>query len=351
MSSQATPKATLSPAASSTPQPPATQSGPDPVIRMLATRAASNPELKALMKVVASSKASQEQLKLFQSHIDELNGILRQQQEAEKSQSQENSPAPPQLDGPSDQNGNAATVQTNGTSGSPQSFYVNQAHHAQPGLPPHQQQTPKKTGPLGPAPYSTQYGHYPQQPKVPMVEPRVTAILLEFNTPASSNIPASQDRYLFPEYAVLDTPISGAGLEMVCSFFVVQKGSELLSMQSSEGAFEGAPIGGLTRWKANEEYYQPVTMTIKTSLHRILETIARAAKPLGEVQDKMKEIMQTKTRVKDEWVVMRLPREKGVNVDNPTTREVGFVNSAVEVDDDEAGSPDEDDELKAFYGI
>jgi hypothetical protein len=196
------------------------------------------------------------------------------------------------------------------------------------------------------------YPHYypPQQQKMPIAEPRFKAIVLEFTTPASSATPASQDRYLFPEYAVLDTPMNGQGLEMVCSFLVVRKGSDLLAMQSAEGNSARTPLGGLIRWKADEEYYQPVTMIMKTSQHRILETIARAAKPLSEVQSKMKEIMQSRTRVKDEWLVMRLPREKGMALEGQGGRDRGFVDSAVELEDGgEAG--DEDDELKAFYGI
>lgn len=71
------------PQASQTGQP--AKPSPDPVIQMLATRAAADPELKALMRVVASSQASQEQLRAFQAHIDELNAIIKareQQQNA-----------------------------------------------------------------------------------------------------------------------------------------------------------------------------------------------------------------------------------------------------------------------------
>jgi hypothetical protein len=46
---------------------------------MLAARAASDPQLKELMKVVATSKASPEQLKEFQVHIDEFNEVVRRQ--------------------------------------------------------------------------------------------------------------------------------------------------------------------------------------------------------------------------------------------------------------------------------
>ncbi|KAJ6161399.1 hypothetical protein N7470_004795 [Penicillium chermesinum] len=53
---------------------------------MLATRAAADPELKALMRVVASSQASQEQLRAFQAHIDELNAIIKAREQQEKRQ-------------------------------------------------------------------------------------------------------------------------------------------------------------------------------------------------------------------------------------------------------------------------
>lgn len=341
--------------ASPRPQARVAPSGPDPVIRMLATRAATNPDLKALMKVVASSKASQEQLKLFQSHIDELNVIIRQQQGTDKSllesqtgQSDQGLSKHTQLDGPSDDISQTVQPSHNAKSG-PQSLpYAAHVQHC--GLPPNQQRLAGKVGPLGPPLNAPLYAHYPAvQQKMPTPEPRIKAIVMELTTPASSTVPASQDRYLFPEYAVLDTPLSGQGLEMVCSFFVVRKGSDLLAMQSTEGNSAGIPIGGPTRWKANEEYYQPVTMTMKTSQHRILETIARAARPLGEVQKRMEEIMRSKTRVKDEWLVMRLPREKGMLVE-AGGYDQGFVDSAVEMEEDR-GSGEEDDELKAFYGI
>jgi hypothetical protein len=55
--------------------------GPDPMIQMLATRAASNPELKALMRAIAMGDASQDQMRAFQAHIDEINTIISREQE------------------------------------------------------------------------------------------------------------------------------------------------------------------------------------------------------------------------------------------------------------------------------
>ncbi|KAI5297334.1 hypothetical protein KEM56_004893 [Ascosphaera pollenicola] len=60
------------------PPPPPPKTAQDPVIQMLATRAAADPELKALMQLVASKRADQAQLRRFQAHIDELHAIIAQ---------------------------------------------------------------------------------------------------------------------------------------------------------------------------------------------------------------------------------------------------------------------------------
>jgi hypothetical protein len=62
----------------------ASKPSPDPVIQMLATKAATDHNLKALMRVVASGKASQAELRVFQGHIDELNGILQARNHANR---------------------------------------------------------------------------------------------------------------------------------------------------------------------------------------------------------------------------------------------------------------------------
>ncbi|KAI5285135.1 hypothetical protein KEM54_000798 [Ascosphaera aggregata] len=60
------------------PPPPPPKTAQDPVIQMLATRAAADPDLKALMQLVASKRADQSQLRKFQAHIDELHAIIAQ---------------------------------------------------------------------------------------------------------------------------------------------------------------------------------------------------------------------------------------------------------------------------------
>lgn len=134
---------------------------------------------------------------------------------------------------------------------------------------------------------------------------------------------------------------------MVCSFFVIRKGSQILAAQQ-QNAGDAGPTSS-NKWKPNEEYYQAVTMTLKAPVHRTLETIARAAKPLPEVQAFMKKVMEEKQRAPVEYLVMRLPTEKDKVVSGEEVAiEDGleFVDSGVEV-----GSPEEDDELKDYYGI
>lgn len=57
------------------------QTQPDPVIHMLAQRASTDPELKSIMKIVATGGASPVQLEYFQRHIDELTRLSKKQQE------------------------------------------------------------------------------------------------------------------------------------------------------------------------------------------------------------------------------------------------------------------------------
>ncbi|KAF2271175.1 hypothetical protein CC78DRAFT_528089 [Lojkania enalia] len=72
-----------------------TTPAPDPVIHMLAQRAGVDPELKAVMKIVAEGKATKQQLEFFQGHINELTSILAKQKEAAAK-----APPPPQPTAP-----------------------------------------------------------------------------------------------------------------------------------------------------------------------------------------------------------------------------------------------------------
>lgn len=188
------------------------------------------------------------------------------------------------------------------------------------------------------------YVGYPAPPP-PRPEPIIKHIVMEITSVPAAGQSACSDRWLFPEHAVLE--IRYGGLEMVCSFFVERRGSDILSSTGADGTEAESENDGTTgKWKAEQDYYQPVTMTIKALNHRTIETIARAAKPLPVVQEYMKEVMEKKERAPVEYLVHQLPRERShVGADGSET---GFVDSGVELGS-ESGS--EDDELKDVYGI
>ena len=275
----------------------------DPVIQMLAARAATDSRLKELMKVVATSKASPEQLREFQRHIDEFNAVVKKQEaeriEKEKQQPKTESKPPP--------------VAVSTSVASHPATYNAAARPAAPGAP------------------SPLYASYPPPPRPEAI---IKHIVIEFHGEG-----ASPDRWLFPEYAVLD--IKYGDVEMVTSFFVERKGSDIVSSLAGGSAEEAAALQ--TKWKADQEYYQPVTMAVRANHHRAIETIARAAKVLPEVLEHMKNVMKDKVRAPEEYLVHQLPREKGLATTEISS--VDFVDSAVEMVSDE-----EDDELKDFYG-
>ena len=122
---------------------------------------------------------------------------------------------------------------------------------------------------------------------------------------------------------------------MICSFLVERKGSQLLP---------SASIDKDSTWKAGQDYYQPVTTTIRARDHKIIQTIAKAAKTLPAVQEYMKEVMSKKQQAPVEYLVHQLPRGHA----GADKVDVGFVDSGVDLNSDSAS---EDDELKDVYGI
>ena len=290
----------------SSPPKPAPRATSDPVIQMLAARAASDLYLKELMKVVATSKASPEQLREFQRHIDEFNAVVKAQEaeRAEKEKEQQ-------------------TTESKLTTASRLPSATPAPSHTVTNSP------APRPGPPGPTP--PLYASYPPPPRP---EPIIKHIVIEFHGEG-----ASPDRWLFPEHAVLD--IKYGDVEMLCSFFVERKGSDINSSMAGGSADEAVALQG--KWKADQEYYQPVTILVRANHHRTIETIARAAKVLPEVLEHMKSVMKNKIRAPQEYLVHRLPREKGLATDEIPSAD--FVDSAVEMVSD-----NEDDQLRDFYG-
>lgn len=316
----------------------------DPVIQMLASRAATDPQLKDLMKVVATSKATGEQLKEFQKHIDEFNEVVKKQEadkaERDKLQPQAQATATPAqpvaaqqstkqevsvqpVPSPNTQHAAGAAVATTNTPG-----------------PATAAPTPSTPVASHPATYAAprppqQHPAYP----APRTEAIIKHIVLEFHGEG-----ASTDRFLFPDYAALD--LRYGGLEMNASFLIERKGSEVAATLGDSSAEEVAIMQA--KWKADVEYYQPITITVRANQHRTIETIARAARTLPQVQEHMKNILETKTRAPVDYLLHQLPREKGIAGSEVPSAEM--VDSGVEMGSGEEPDEEEDDELKVFYG-
>ena len=286
------------------------KSNTDPVIQMLAQRASSDSHLKELMKVVATSKASPEQLKEFQKHIDEFNAIVKKQEaerkglEATTTTKADPLVVIPQTDGPSE---------------------------VKPIQAPSAAQTPIPTVSTPPIRPPAPAASFPPPPRP---EPIIKHIVIEFHGEG-----ASVDRWIFPPCAALD--IKYGGLEMLASFLVERKGSEIIASMVGDSPEETAALQ--SKWKPSTDYHQAVTILVRANQHRTIETIARAAKTLPEVQEHMKKVLKEQVRAPQEYLVHQLPRDKGQTIAAIPT--VDFVDSAIEL-----GSDAEDDELKDFYG-
>lgn len=261
------------------PNPPPAQSAPapagrgtDPVIQMLAERAATDPELKALMRIVANGEASQMQLKNFQNHIDDLTRLQKARQAAAQASQQQPpasrpspAPAPPAIVQPVPQvNGNAAARPVQ----APMAVAV----------------TPAKTAPAPPA-VKVEY----QQPQalrskgpLPPSKSDISGVVFEF---AGGN----GDRYLFPKFSILEFI---PGNQVVASFLIVRKGS------SSDSP----------SYDPDLDYYQPITIRLQAQ-ERQLQALSKVVAPQEEVQRYMNDIMDKATRAEYVLLAMRLPKD------------------------------------------
>lgn len=242
----------------------------DPVISMLASRASSDAELKALMKEVATGNATQDQLKIFQRHIDELTGIISKQKGDDDDQRSSGRPDSNaiQYDGPADAKPQPPPP-------------ILQAAPPLPKQPP--QSRPAVSTPQAPPAYH-------QQPTWATPPPVQTSfpVMLDFSkkTPGGS-----EDRFLFPQHSVLENL---SGQHLLVSFIVTKYGRE------------AADPTGLD---PDKQYWQPVTMMVEVAYTReeILSCIRRWVKPLEDVRKHMEETMRTCTRAPETFLAMRLP--------------------------------------------
>jgi hypothetical protein len=250
----------------------------DPVIQMLATRAASDPNLKTLMKIVAGGKASQVQLKEFQDHIDELNAIIKSRPSPSEQFENENRHQPPPHNG---QEHPSRTVVPNAT---PETHW-NQAvlggtfapGHLAPAsvkLEPSSQTYPITAPPASTKPFSP--------PK-----PEITAIVFDI-------VGGSGDRFSFPRFSILEYLYGGT--QVIVSFLVIRSGKTAAS----------------AKYKDAKYYYQPVTMRLTTNQTKYLELLSRIVASPDEVRTYMNDIFGKYPRAETVRLATRLPRTTDV---------------------------------------
>lgn len=224
----------------------------DPVIQMLAQRASSSPELKLLMKVVASGGANPEQLKIFQGHIDDLTAILERQKQAAN-------PTNPQQ----------ITATSSYSSGNPSAINTNRFPGVSLAAKPNLSYQP---------PYQA-----PVKPKIFVPpKPEISGIAIEF---AAGN----GDRYLFPRHSIME--YQPGNRRAKATFVVVHKGN------AAQG--EG--------YSSEKEYYQPVTVGITSEIPRVMETLFKGVGSLAEARNHIDEIKAKHTSAESVHLAIQLP--------------------------------------------
>ncbi|KAL8727506.1 MAG: hypothetical protein Q9181_005692 [Wetmoreana brouardii] len=252
----------------------------DPVIQMLATRAASDHNLKALMKVVASGHASQGQLEEFQKHINELNDLIKSQE----STAQPAPEHPPSAQPPP--RPQSAKTYTPGATTPPlpqPSVQISATPYGNPQLTPYLIKTESH-------PQTQYFSHIAQPLKTKPAlttsyKPDVVSMVFDFGPHG--------DRFLFPRFSILE--FLPGGTQVIASFLVIRKGSE------------AASAGEYNR---TTTYYQPVTIRLSAPFARMLEPLARVVASPDEVKKYMNGVFDKMSPAKSAFLVTRLPRAK-----------------------------------------
>lgn len=254
---------------------PAAGSAGDPVIQMLAQRASIDPNLKKVMKIVATGQADHEQLGLFQKHIDELNRIVeerKRKEEKEKIQSQ-TTPLP----------------RTNETASTPHPANPTPAGGAYAG-----HGSPAASY-RGQPPYHQPHYHQPVRYQLPPPQYKIKAVLIEFDADQNS-------RFLFPPSSIIEY---GPGLQTcTASFLIAKKASEA---EDSARYLELAKSQVTKQDEKPEDmiFWQPVTVQFRADRpdSQVLSVLGRVAKPAKEVtgwMEKMLNGQEENSPLKDE---------------------------------------------------
>jgi hypothetical protein len=342
---------------------------PDPVIHMLAQRAGQDPELKAVMKIVAAGQASKEQLEFFQGHINELTNLLQKQKEAAARAPPPPPPAPkPVIAPPPPQPLPPAQPQQQPVA-KPFSPAVPQAH--QPQMAP---ATPHN------APFPTAHNHgynHHQQYQQPQYAPASQAPRSSYRPLVFEFVEGNGDKFYFPSYSFMEWLNASQGAKF--SFLITKmkpkpapeppvkantpstpapKVAPPPSTGPSPAATPIVPmtLNGTQPFNQNNamtpgplqmvtptppvtpyvpppriedfdekkdmkdiEFYQPLTVHILSSSTDVLQSLPRAVRPPDVVDKYMNTIFDTNRRAEETYLAFRLPKE-GVEVDGEERR-------------------------------
>jgi len=270
----------------------------DPVIQMLAQRASIDPTLKALMKVVASGSANQDQLREFQRHIDELNTIVARQ----RLNMYNNFNAGAQSPYPASA-GTPGQVRAPPLGGTP----IFQRAPSAFGTPSTSIQRPIKAPPAPPQP--------------------VIGLAMEFTG-------SNGDRYLFPKYSILE--FAPEAKCIIASFLVVRGLNSTSSSSTITTSTTSKPHTATNKKPSSSSttstpvktehpistpvpitvnqgplYHQPVTMRITADNAKVFEQISRTVSSLDEARKHMEDIMTQTKRAEDVVLALRLPLADG----------------------------------------
>ncbi|POS85873.1 hypothetical protein EPUL_001998 [Erysiphe pulchra] len=233
----------------------------DPVIQMLAQRAATDADLQYLMGKVANGQATTEQLKKFKRHINEVTTIQQERQEQQEQQ----------------------RLKTNESKSSQAS--VNGLMAAPP-----RTQVQSSTSPACPSTVTQPAQNQTNPPALISKESPsssksdVTGVVLEFSN-------GNGDRYSFPKFSILEfIPCSN---QVIVSFLIIRKGSDAESPS----------------YNPELDYYQPMTIRLHVHQTRQLDALRKAVESPENVRAWMNKVMEECQRAEYVLLAMRLPRE------------------------------------------
>ncbi|KAJ4374060.1 hypothetical protein N0V83_002799 [Neocucurbitaria cava] len=347
------------------PAPATSTPAPDPVIHMLAARAGTDPELKAVMKIVANGSASKEQLEFFQTHINELTAILARQKEQAARTQKPAAPPPPQpkpLPPPPLPKPAAAPP----TPRPVQPIYQPLQHTPKPYSPtPHQAQVQQAPhGHQSHSPYNynppQQYRQPQQAPSYSAPPPRTSYRPLVFEFTEGNN-----DKLYFPSYSFMEWLPNGSGVKI--SFLITKmkpkpepavkppstpapkavqtplptpgvppsatpdgpQPNDATPTPNPNPATPAAlppavpPTPNPTPYVpppriedfdekndiADIEFYQPVTVLLLTDDPEIIRSLPRAVRPPDVVEKYMEEVFDKCKRAEETYLAFRLPKD------------------------------------------